>query len=85
MNANLSGKLVDEIKNPSEVIFLYESRGTSENPFGVGKDLVDVGKPANGQGRHNLIGYRFNYFLMADGTVRSAGTPEEMKKLRWKP
>jgi len=85
MNANLSGKKLSEIKNPSQVILLYETNSKQSTPFGVGKDMVDIGKPKNGQGRHNLVGYRFNFFLMADGTVRQAGTPDEKKPLRWTP
>lgn len=85
MNANLSGKKLSEIKNPSQVILLYETNSKESTPFGVGKDMADIGKPKNGQGRHNLVGYRFNFFLMADGTVRQAGTPDEKKSLRWTP
>ena len=85
MNANLSGKKLGEIKNPSQVILLYETNSKASTPFGVGKDMADIGKPKNGQGRHNLVGYRFNFFLMADGTVRQAGTPDEKKPLRWTP
>lgn len=85
MNANLSGKKLSDIKNPSQVILLYETNSKQSTPFGVGKDMVDIGKPKNGQGRHNLVGYRFNFFLMADGTIRQAGTPDEKKPLRWTP
>ena len=85
MNANLSGKKLSDIKNPGQVILLYETKSKQAIPFGVGKDMADIGKPKNGQGRHNKVGYRFNFFLMADGTIREAGTPDEKKPLRWTP
>jgi len=85
MNANLSGKKLSDIKNPSQVILLYETNAKGSTPFGTGKDMVDIGKEKAGQGRHNLVAYRFNFFLMADGTVRRAGTHEERKPLRWTP
>ncbi len=85
LNANLSGKRLSDIKNPGQVILLYETNSKQSTPFGVGKDMVDIGKPKNGQGRHNLVGYRFNFFLMADRSVRQAGTPDEKKPLRWTP
>jgi hypothetical protein len=85
MNANLSGKNLNEIKNSRDVILVYETKAKSAAPFGGGQDMADIGKPATGQGRHNRIGYRFNYFLMADGAIRQAGTPEEKKPLHWKP
>ena len=85
MNANLSGKKISDIKNPGGVILMYETNGKQSTPFGVGKDLVDIGKDKAGQGRHNLVAYRFNYYLMADGTVRRAGTAQERKPLRWNP
>ena len=85
MNANLSGKKISDIKNPGGVILMYETNGKQSTPFGVGKDLVDIGKDKAGQGRHNLVAYRFNYYLMADGTIRQAGTAKERKPLRWNP
>jgi hypothetical protein len=85
LNANLMGKKRSEITNPHDVILLYETNATSAAPFGDGEDMADIGKEKSGQGRHNKIGYRFNYFLMADGSIREAGTPEEKKPLRWSP
>ena len=85
MNANLSGKKLSEIKNPSQVILLYETASKQNTPAGTGQDLVDIGKEKSGQGRHNKVGYRFNYFVMADGSIRKAGTPDEKKPLRWTP
>ena len=85
MNANLSGKQLSGIKNPSKVILLYETTSKESVPAGVGKDLVSIGKDKVGQGRHNLVAYRFNYFVMADGSIREAGTADELKPLRWTP
>lgn len=85
MNANLGGKKLNEIKNARDVILVYETTAKSAAPFGDGKDMADIGKPDSGQGRHNKIGYRFNYFLMADGALRQAGTTKEKKPLRFAP
>lgn len=85
MNAKLSGLEHNGIKNPNDVVLVYETNAKSAAPFGNGDDMVDIGKPDSGQGRHNKIGYRFNYFLMADGTIREAGTPKEKKPFRWTP
>ena len=85
MNADLSGRAISTIKNPSQVILIYETTSKAKTPFGVGKDLVAKGQPDMGQGRHHTIGHRFNFFLLADGTVRRAGTAKEMKTLRWTP
>lgn len=85
MNADLSGKKLSDIKDPRDLILVYETNSDNAAPFGTGKDMADIGKPDTGQGRHNRIGYRFNYFLMADGTIREAGTPKEKEPLRWTP
>jgi hypothetical protein len=85
MNADLSGKKLSDFKNPRDLILVYETSSKSAAPFGTGKDMAAIGKPETGQGRHNRIGYRFNYFLMADGSIREAGTPEEKKPLHWSP
>lgn len=85
MNANLSGKEISDIKNPGQVILMYETDNKASTPFGIGRDMTNIGKDKAGQGRHNLVAYRFNFYLMADGTVRRAGTAEERKPLRWNP
>lgn len=85
MNADISGKKLSDFKNAHDVILVYETKSKDAAPFGVGKDMADIGKPDVGQGRHNKIGYRFNYFLMADGKIREAGTDKEKKPLRWTP
>ncbi len=61
MNANLSRKKVEEIKDPENTVLLYETSRPGDNPFGVGKDLLL-------NSRH-----RFNNFLFADGHIRFKG------------
>jgi hypothetical protein len=85
MNANLSGKKLAEIKNPSKVILLYETTSKAAVPFGTGKDMVRVGKDDVGVGRHHTIGYRLNYFVMADGSVRWPDNIAQLKSYQWKP
>lgn len=85
MNAQLSGKKLSDIKDAGNVILVYETKSKDAAPLGDGKDIADIGKENVGQGRHNTIGYRFNYFLMADGSVHEAGTAKEKEPLRWTP
>jgi hypothetical protein len=85
MNANLSGKKLSEIKNSHNVILLYETISKATTPFGRGEDLVRVGKDNVGVGRHHTIGYRFNFYLMADGTVRQPKNMDEVKTYKWTP
>ena len=85
MNANLSGKKLSEIKDPSHTILLYETTSKASTPFGTGTDLVRVGKDNVGVGRHHTIGYRFNYYLMADGKVRAPKNLDEVKTYKWTP
>ncbi len=61
MNANLSRKKLEEIRDPEHTVLLYETSRPSDNPFGVGKDLLL-------NSRH-----RFNNFLFADGHIRFRG------------
>jgi hypothetical protein len=84
MNANLSGKKLSEIKDPHNTILLYETTSKESTPYGTGADLVRIGKDNVGVGRHHTIGYRFNYYLMADGTVRRPYNVDELKGYRWK-
>jgi hypothetical protein len=85
MNANLSGKKLSEIKDPHNTILLYETTSKASTPHGTGKDLVSIGKETVGLGRHNTVGYRFNYYLMADGTVRAPQNVAEVKTYKWTP
>jgi hypothetical protein len=85
MNANLSGKKLSGIKNPHDVILLYESTSKAQVPFGHGEDLPHVGKDTVGVGRHHTLGYRFNYYLMADGSVRAPQNMDEVKTYKWTP
>lgn len=85
MNSNLTEKKLSELENPETLILLYESTDAKVVPFGRGEDIADIGRENTGRGRHNQIAYRFNYFLMADGTVIEAGTETEVEPLRWTP
>jgi hypothetical protein len=85
MNANLSGKKLSEIKDPHNTVLLYETTSKASTPFGIGKDLVNIGKDTVGLGRHNTVGYRFNYYLMADGSVRAPQNVAEVKTYKWTP
>jgi hypothetical protein len=85
MNANLSGKRLSEIKDPHNTVLLYETTSKASTPYGIGKDLVNVGKDTVGLGRHNTVGYRFNYYLMADGTIRAPQNVNEVKTYKWTP
>jgi hypothetical protein len=85
MNANLSGKKLSDIKDPHDTILLYETTSKASVPFGRGEDLVRLGKDTVGLGRHHTIGYRFNYYLMADGTVRAPKNLDEVKTYKWTP
>lgn len=85
MNANLSGKKLQDIKNPHDVILLYETTSKASTPCGRGEDLVRIGKENVGVGRHNTIAYRFNYYLMADGTVRAPQDLPEVRSYQWTP
>lgn len=84
MNANLSGIKVSDIKNPHNVILLYETTSKDAVPSGLGDDIVKIGKEQGGLGRHYLVGYRFNYYVMADGSVRYPRIPEDVKNFLWK-
>jgi len=85
MNAALSNVKLSEIRNPSQVILIYETTSKDSNPHGLGEDLVSLGRDKVGVGRHHTIGYRFNYYLMADGTVRAPKNAAEVKTYRWVP
>lgn len=85
MNSNLSEKKLSELEEPETLILLYESTDAKVIPFGRGEDIADIGRENTGKGRHNQVAYRFNYFLMADGSVIEAGTETELEPLRWNP
>jgi hypothetical protein len=83
MNRNLSGKRLQDIVDPAHMVLLYETKQSGLNPAGTGKDVVDVGNIDSGVGRHNTVGYRFNYYLFADFQVRYPRLPEQEKQYRW--
>lgn len=84
MNAQFSGKKLADIKDPAHAILIYESTGKSDSPFGTGSDMVKIGKDTTGLGRHNTVGYRFNYFVVATGKSFNPKDLTEYKALRWK-
>jgi hypothetical protein len=79
MNRNLSGKRLQDIFDPANTVLLYETRQSGPNPAGTGKDVVDIGNIDSGLGRHNMVGYRFNYYLFADLQVRYPKPQQENK------
>jgi hypothetical protein len=85
MNANLGDKKLSELKDPHNTILLYEQDSKATVPFGRGEDIVRLGKDTVGLGRHHTIGYRFNFYLMADGTVRYPKNLDEVKTYKWTP
>jgi hypothetical protein len=84
MNRNFSGKKLADIKEPQKAILVYESQSKEASPFGTGEDIIKIGKDTTGQGRHNTVGYRFNYYVTADGKALWPQDLKELKTLRWK-
>ena len=84
MNRNFSGKKLADIKDPQHAILIYESKSKEASPFGTGDDMVKIGKDTTGVGRHNTVGYRFNYYVTADGKTFWPQDLKEYKTLRWK-
>jgi len=84
MNAAFSGKKLADIKDPAHAILIYETTGKSASPFGGDADMVKIGKDTTGVGRHNTVGYRFNYYVTADGKAFWPQDLKEFKTLRWK-
>lgn len=89
LNAHLSGRKRSEIKNKSQMVLLYETEKTGQNPSGIGEEIPGLGKKelvTGGKllgGRHNKVGYRFNHYLFADGSLRTPTYVEDAARYRW--
>jgi|GEM_PF-5503748 len=76
MNANLSGKKLEELDDRKNVVLLYETAKPGASPRGVGVEIPE--KP-----RHVWPGYmatsRINWFMFADLGVESSEDIEDRK------
>jgi hypothetical protein len=86
-NAKLSGRKLNEL--PRETVLLYETAQAGAKPSGSGADVISLGEKdlVTGSdllgGRHNGMGYRFNYYLFADGTIHHPTYTTDLEKYRW--
>jgi hypothetical protein len=72
MNANLSGRLTDEIKNPEETVLFFESHLETPNPHGTSEAFPSISRHSDGKFAVGL----------ANGDVRWV-TKQESESLQW--